>query len=78
MMDTKSSLPSFTEADIKKVLGTPEGQALLKLLNKDGGNALRQAAKAVKSGDMKAAQDWVRPIMESKDAAKLIEKINQK
>lgn len=77
-MDAKNQFPSFTEADVKKVLGTPEGQALLKLLNKDGGNALRQAAKAVKNGDMKAAQDWVRPIMESQDAAKLIEKINKK
>lgn len=77
-MDAKTPLPSFSEADVKRVLGTPEGQALLRLLNKDGGNALRQAAQAVKKGDMKAAQDWVRPIMESQDAAKLIEKINKK
>lgn len=77
-MDQKSSLPSFTETDIKKVLGTPEGQALLKLLQKDGGNALRQAARALQNGDTKTAQDLVRPIMESQDAAKLIDKINRK
>ena len=77
-MSQNPSMPSFTEADIKKVLGTPEGQSLLRLLNKDGGALLRQAANAVKSGDVKKAQDLVRPIMESRDAAELIKKINQK
>ena len=77
-MDSKSRFPSFSEADIKKVLGTAEGQALLRRLNRDGGSALRQAADAVKSGNLQKAQELVRPIMESKDAAALIEKINKK
>lgn len=75
-MDTKSSLPAFSEADIRKVLGTAEGQALLRLLNKDGGALLKKAAQAVKQGDMKTAQELVRPVMESKDAEALIKKIN--
>lgn len=77
-MEGRTPLPSFSEADIKKVLGTPEGQALLRMLNRDGGTTLRQAANAVKNGDLQKAQDLVRPIMESPDAAKLISKINRK
>ncbi len=76
MMDKPTSLPSFSAADIKKVLGTAEGQALLRLLNKDGGALLQKAAAAVKAGDMKTAQDLVRPVMESPDAAKLIQRLN--
>ena len=77
-MENKSPFPSFSEADIKKVLGSAEGQSLLRLLNRDGGNTLRKAADAVKSGNLQLAQELVRPMMESKDAAELIEKINQK
>ena len=77
-MDQKSGLPSFSEADIKKVLATKEGQALLRILNRDGGAVLRQAAQALQSGDAARAQELVKPIMQSPDAAALIEKINQK
>lgn len=77
-MESKSPLPSFSEAEIKKVLATAEGQALLRMLNKDGGALLRQAADAVKSGNLQKAQELVRPVMESTDAQTLIRKINQK
>ncbi len=77
-MGNNSPFPAFSEADIKKVLGSPEGQALLQLLNRDGGTLLRQAAAAVKSGDMEKAKQLVQPVMESRDAAALIEKINRK
>jgi len=77
-MEKNMPFPAFTEADIKKVLGSPEGQALLQMLNKDGGTMLRQAAAAVRSGDMEKAKRLVQPVMESRDAAALIEKINRK
>lgn len=77
-MDQKSGLPSFSEADIKKVLGSKEGQALLRLLNRDGGSTLRQAAGALKSGDTKRAQEIIKPLIQSPDAAALIDKINRK
>jgi len=77
-MESKSPLPAFSETEIKKVLATAEGQALLRMLNRDGGALLRQAADAVKSGNLQKAQDLVRPVMESKDAQTLIKKINQK
>ncbi|MBP3313603.1 MAG: hypothetical protein J6K84_02975 [Oscillospiraceae bacterium] len=75
-MEKPNPLPSFSQADIKKVLASPEGQALLRMLNKDGGALLQKAAAAVKSGDIKTAQELVRPVMESPDATKLIERLN--
>ena len=77
-METKSNLPSFSEADIKKIMGTKEGQALLRLLNQDGGKTLRQAANALKNGDTAKVQEIVKPLMQSRDAAALIDKLNQK
>lgn len=77
-MDQKSGLPSFSEADIKKVLGTSEGQALLRILTRDGGNTLRQAANALKSGNTALAQNIVGPLLQSQEASELIKKINRK
>ena len=74
----QQSFPSFSEDDIRRVLGTAEGQTLLKLLNQNGGNALRQAANAVKNGNIDAAKDMMRPLMESPAIQVLVEKINRK
>lgn len=73
-----NSIPSFSEAEIRKVLGSPEGKMLLQLLGQNGGTALRQAADAVKRGDTAAAQEIMRPLMESPAIAALVNKINQK
>lgn len=77
-MDQKNGLPSFSEADIKKVLGSKEGQALLRLLNQDGGAKLRQVAGALKSGDTARAQELAKPLIQTPEAAALIDKINRK
>ena len=71
------SLP-FSRSDIQKVLGSAEGQQLLKLLNQDGGQALRQAANALKAGNLAQAQELLSPIMQSEEATRLVDKINKK
>ncbi|MBR2081383.1 MAG: hypothetical protein IKC04_04685 [Oscillospiraceae bacterium] len=71
-----SGLPSFSEADIQKVLGTPEGRSLLQLFRQDSSNTLQKAADALKAGDTKRAQELLRPMMESPAVAELIRKIN--
>ena len=67
----------FNEKDIKRVLGSPEGQQILRLLNRDGGQALRQAADALRSGNTDEAKRVLSPIMESEEAAGLINKLNK-
>ena len=77
-METKSGLPSFSEEEIRRVLGSPEGRSLLQLLRKNGGSALQQAADALKSGDAARAQALLRPLMDSPAAAELVKKINER
>ena len=69
---------SFTPEQIRRGLGTKEGQQLLGLLNRDGGAALRQAASAVKSGDYAAAQKILEPVMQTPEASRLVDAINRK
>ena len=71
-------MPSFSEADIKKVLGSKEGQALLRLLSRDGGGALQAAAKALKAGDTARAQSLVQPMLQTDEAAALLNKLTGK
>lgn len=67
----------FDEAAIRRVLGSPEGQQILQLLNRDGGQALRKAADALRTGNTEAAREVLSPIMESEAAAGLIDKLNR-
>ena len=67
----------FSEADVKKALTSPEGQKLLQLLNRDGGKRLREAAEALKNGRQEEAQAILSPMMESREASQLIQKLNR-
>ena len=67
----------FSDQDVRRVLGSPEGQQILKLLNRDGGRALKQAADALRSGRPEDALQVLSPIMESEEASKLIDKLNR-
>ena len=67
----------FNEKDISRVLCSPEGQKILKLLNQDGGQALRQAANALRNGNTEEAKRIISPIMESEEAAQLIDRLNR-
>lgn len=68
----------FDAQDVRRVLGSPEGQKILKLLNQDGGKALRQAADALRSGKPEDAMKALSPIMDTDEAAALIDKINKR
>jgi len=67
-----------SEAEVKRVLASPEGMQLLQLLNQDGGKRLRQAAEALKNGRQSDAQQIISPLMESREAAQLLKKLERK
>lgn len=69
---------TFSESQIKQVLGSPEGRQLLALLSKGGGKELRMAAEEFKKGNFDAAQKILQPIVETPEASSLMEKINGK
>ena len=69
---------SFTSQQLAAVLSSREGKQLLALLSRDGGNALSQAAQALKNGDTELAKSLVGPMMQSAEAQALIAKINER
>ncbi len=68
----------FSEKDVRRVLGSAEGQRLLALLNQDGGQALRQAADALRNGNTDEAQKAVAPLLQSEEAAALLQKLGRR
>ena len=75
-MGNRQNLP-FNENDVRRVLGSPEGKKLLQMLNRDGGQTLRKAADALRTGNPEEAMRILSPVMESDKAAGLIEKLNR-
>lgn len=67
----------FSQKDIAKVFGSSAGQQLLQLLNRDGGQALRQAASALQTGNFTQAKEILSPVMESEEASRLIQALNE-
>jgi len=74
-----SEKPNFAayESEIRRVLGSKEGRALLKLLNQDGGATLQKAAAAFQSGDTQTAQALIAPLMQSQQAQELVKELNK-
>ena len=66
---------SFSEADLRRVLASSEGQRLLALLRTDGGGALQRAMQAVKSGDYDSARTALEPMLQTGEARMLLEKL---
>lgn len=67
---------SFSADQLRCVLGSAEGKQLLALLAADGGGRLRQAAEAVKAGDHTRAQAILQPVLQTKQAQALLQKLD--
>ena len=57
---------------IQKLLGSPEGRELIRLLNQDGGKTLQQAAGAMKAGDEQRMKDTVAPLLNNPQIRQLM------
>ena len=68
----------FSPEQIQRVLGSREGKQLLQMLNRNAGGVLRQAAAAAKSGDYETVRRLLEPVMQTPEAAGLIDEINRK
>ena len=78
MKQDSSNSPQFSAEQAKKILGSAEGKQLIALLNRDGGQQLRQAAEAPRRGGMAQAQALMQPLTEDREAGELLKKINGK
>lgn len=70
--------PQISPQQLKQMMASSEMRQLLALLNRDGGATLRQAAQQFRSGDSRGAQELLRPLMEQKEAAELLTRLDQK
>lgn len=62
---------------VKRLLSGAEGQALMKLLQADGGAGLRAASAAIQSGDMAGAQAALSPLLAGTDAEELAKRMEE-
>ena len=62
---------------MEKLLGSPEGRELIRVLNQDGGKTLREAAGAMKAGDEQRMKDTVAPLLKSPQVLKLMAQLER-
>ena len=60
------------QKNLQKLLASPEGKQLLRLLSQDGGAALKRAGTAVKQGDQAGAQAIMAPLLENPEVRSLL------
>lgn len=69
---------SLNPGQIKQILSSPEGLALIQLLQRDGGKGIRSAAKAIREGDTDGARQALSPLLQNTDGAALADQLQQK
>ena len=73
-MNDKNAFSAY-EGEIRRILQTSQGQALLQLLSRSGGDTLRQAAQAVQTGEYEAAKSLLAPLLQSPQAMQLLQEL---
>ena len=68
----------FSMAEAAKLLASAEGQQLLALLRRDGGDALSQAAAAMRAGDAEGAKPYCSPFWVRRKRRPLLEQLNRR
>lgn len=67
-----------TPAQAQQFFASEEGRRLMELLSQDGGKGLRRAAEEFRKGNVSGAQEALRPVLSTPEAAELLKKINRK
>lgn len=63
---------------LKALLDSSEGQALLRILRADGGVGLRAAAEALRKGDQAGLQSALTPLLKGTEAEQLTRQLEEK
>ena len=77
-LSQKISKSAPDAAQIRTILASPEGQALIRLLQADGGAGLRQAAAALRSGDEAGVKAALTPLLAGTEAETLTKSLEGK
>ena len=69
---------SLKPEQLRQIMASPEGQALIRLLQRDGGAGLQAAAKAIQTGDPGAARQALAPLLAGTEGEALAERLQKK
>lgn len=67
---------TFQPQDLARILGSAEGQRLMALLQRDGGDRLRAAITAATAGRAQEAKSILAPLLEDPEAQELLKKLS--
>lgn len=62
----------LSQEQLRRILSSEAGRALLALLRADGGARMRQAAEAVRQGEHARAQEILQPVLQTEQAQALL------
>ncbi len=63
---------TFSQEQLRRIVSSDAGRALLTLLRADGGARMQQAAEAVRQGDHARAQQILQPVLQTEQAQALL------
>lgn len=66
-----SSVPQPDPEQLRQLLQSREGRALLQILQADGGSGLRAAAEAMRAGNMDGVKEALSPLLAGTEAGTL-------
>ena len=76
--DRTAGGPRPDPEQLKRLLAGPEGQSLLRLLQADGGEALRAAAEALRRGSTEGVKAALTPLLAGTEAEALTRSLEAK
>lgn len=80
MVDLSQNFSEFSPGpeQLQSILTSPEGQALIRLLQADGGAGLRQAVAALRAGNTEGAKAALSPLLTGTKAEALAQSLERK
>lgn len=73
-----AKLPQPDPDRLRRLLNSPEGRALLRILRADGGAGVRAASEALRGGDLEGAKAALEPLLAGTEAETLTGKLEEK
>ena len=72
-----SKIP-LSQAQLQQIINSPEGQALIRMLKRDGGSGVRAAAESLRRGDAQRAKEILSPLLQKGDGEDLAERLGDR
>lgn len=80
MVDRSQKFSEFSmnPEQLRSILSSPEGQALVRLLRADGGEGIKKAVSAIQAGNTEGARAALAPLLAGTEAEALAQSLEGK